>query len=175
MSRKLGQNPWPLLVAQHPPALELRQDFFDRRLGIACARRRGPRPHAREGLAEAILVERLEQVIDCIEFKGLNRVAVVGRHEHDRRQGGRIERARQFDAIEGIHLDVEKQQLRLTDPDRRDRALAVAVFADDAQIRFLRAVLAQRAAARRLVVDDDDVDHVPSIAKISGMRISTDH
>ena len=68
-------------------------------------------------------------------------------------------RAREIDAVHGIHLDVEEQELGPLGPDLGERGGAVAVFADHGQIALGLAVLAQRAAARELVIDDDDAHH----------------
>ena len=100
--------------------------------------------------------------------------------------------ARQVDAVQRVHLNVEKQDLRFLQANRRERAVAVAEFAHHAQVLFRLAVLAQGAATRGLVVHDDDIHHVPSSvvecklpagasrasggdSRIAGMEISLIH
>ena len=116
-----------------------------------------PAAHALEHRAEAAVVKGLEQVIDGAHFESFERVVIVGRYEHDERQGLRIERARQRHARQRIHLDVEEQQVRRPGPDRFQRRAAVTELTDHHQIGLAVAALAHRAPRGRLVIDDDDV------------------
>ncbi len=80
-----------------------------------------------------------------------------------------IQGARQVDAVERIHLDVQKQQLRFLLTNRRERRAAVAEFAYHAQIAFGFAVFAQGTPAGGLIVDDDDIHHVPSSVEVCNL------
>ena len=122
------------------------------------------RPHALQGPAKALLIEGLEQVVDRADLECLDRIGVVGGDEHQRRQLRGIQRARKIDAVQGIHLNVEKQQLRRLQSNRRQGGGSVAVFAHHAQVVFRLAEFAQGAPAGLLVVDDDDVHHASANA-----------
>src|SRR6202012_5094268 len=69
---------------------------------------------------------------------------------------------RKIDSVQGVHLDVEKQDLRFLRAHGRQRGIAVAELADDAQVFLCLAILAQCAASGGFVIDDDDIHHVPS-------------
>src|ERR1700722_9601033 len=101
------------------------------------------RAYPREGLAETFLIERFEQVIDRAYLKGLERVGVIRSHEHQGGQLRRFQGAREVDAVERIHLYIEKQDLRLLLAHCGERGVAVAEFPDDAQILLRLAKLAQ--------------------------------
>ncbi len=108
------------------------------------------RPDARQRLAEALLVEGLEQIVHGADLECLERVGVVGGDEYQGRQLLQAPRARaRFDAVQRVHLDVEEQQLRLSRSNGGERGRAVAELAHHAQIAFRLAIFAQGAPARR--------------------------
>ena len=76
----------PLLRQRARAALELREQSGEQRLALVRAALRLPRAHPRECLAEALLIERLQQVIDRADLERLERIGVVSGHEHQRRQ-----------------------------------------------------------------------------------------
>ena len=128
------------------------------------------RPHALERPSKALLIERLQQVVDRAHLECFDRVGIVSGDEHQRWELRRLQRARKFDTIQGIHLNVEKQKLRRPQPDRRERSRAVAEFPHHVQIAFRFAEFAQGAPAGQLVIDDDDVHHAP--ANAAARRVS---
>ena len=79
-------------------ASELLEERGECRLPIRRAFGVASTPHLRERAAQALLVERLEQVIDRAHFERLERELIVGRDEHDEGQGPGIERARELEA-----------------------------------------------------------------------------
>ena len=120
------------------------------------------RPDPRERLAKALLIEGLQQIIHRADFECLERVRIVGGDENQGRQLRRLQGARQIDAVQRVHLNVEKQDLRFLRSHCRESGGAVAELTDHAQVAFRLAVFAQGAPAGGLVVDDDDIHHVPS-------------
>src|SRR5271170_6917522 len=120
------------------------------------------RPHPRQRLAKALLIEGLQQIVHCADLECLQRIGVVGCDEYQRRQLLRRQRAREIDAVQRVHVDVEEQQMRRLRSNGGKRVGAVAEFAHHAQIVFRLAVFAQGASARNLIVHDDDIHHVPS-------------
>jgi len=115
------------------------------------------RTYPGERLAEALLVERLQQIVHRAHLEGLERVGVIAGHEHDRRQMLRLQRAREVDAVQRVHLNVEEQQLRPLGADFLERGLAVGVLADHREVPLGLAEFTQHSTARRFVIDDDDV------------------
>ena len=90
------------------------------------------RPDAGQHLAESLLVKGLEQIIHGADLEGFERVGVVGGDEYQGRQVLRFQSTRQLDAVQRIHLDVEKQKLRFRQANGGERGLTVGEFADHA-------------------------------------------
>ena len=66
---------------------------------------------AGEGLAEALAVERLEQVVDRVHVERAQRVAVVGGDEDDERHLVGADRVDHVEAVGAGHLHVEEHQV----------------------------------------------------------------
>ena len=113
--------------------------------------------HALERFSEALVVERLQKIVDRTDLKCLQRVVIIRGHKHDQRQGLRIKRACERDAVQQIHLDIEEQQVRRPRANRVERAAAVTVLAHDTQVALTRAKLAKRSACCRFIIYDDHV------------------
>src|SRR4029077_1010217 len=94
--------------------------------------------------------------------ESLEGVGVVGRDEHQGRKGGGVQGACQIDAVQRVHLYIQKEQLRLQRPNCAERRCAVAELADDGKVVLGVAQLAQRAPAGEFVVHDDDVHQTPT-------------
>ena len=110
------------------------------------------RPHAGQRLAEAFLIEGLQQIIDGAHLERLECIGVVGGDEHQRGQLLGLQRAREIDAVQRVHLDVEKQQLRPQARIASSAGLAVAVLADHPRspsASQIRAACAGRPARHR--------------------------
>src|SRR5438045_3559558 len=124
----LGQHPRLSLGAYPRAALELLDEGRERAVPIAGTVRIVTAAHTRKRSPEARLVEGLQEVVDRAHLEGLQRVLIVGRDEHDEREGLPVERARQREPRHRVHLDVEEQHVRRTrTPNctvRRSRTLA---------------------------------------------------
>ena len=68
--------------------------------------------------------------------------------------------ARRFDAVHVRHRDVHQDDIGPQRVRVRDRLESVGRFADDAKLRPLVEHLAQRAAHRRVIVDDENPERV---------------
>src|SRR6266699_172587 len=150
----LGQDPRLSLGAYPRAVLELLDERRERAVPIAGTVRIVTAAHTRKRGPEARLVEGLQEVVDRAHLEGLQRVLIVGRDEHDEREGLSVERARQREPRHRVHLDVEEQHVRRARTDRLEGGARIAVLADDRQVRLALAALANRAPRDRLVVDD---------------------
>ena len=106
----------------------------------SCCLRAGQR------LAEALAVERLQQVVERVHVERPQRVAVVGGDEHDERHLVGADGVDHVEAVRARHLHVEEHQVGLQRHDRLGAGGAVAGLADDLEARL---VLQQRADAAR--------------------------
>ncbi len=108
-------------------------------------------------LSKALLVERLQQVVDCIDFERAQGVLVIGSDENDRGQtcfGG-------FDQLKAVqlrHLDIQKSEIGREFPYGFARVHAVGTLANDPDVRLRRQQLAQPLARQSLVVYDQGSD-----------------
>ncbi len=157
LSVEFREQARPLLRQRARAALELGEQSGEQRLALVRAVLDMLRAYPCEGLAESVLIERLQKVIDRADLESFQRIGVVSGHEYQRRQMLGFERAGEVDAVQRVHLNVEKQELRPLVTDFLEGGLAVAVLADHLEISLRLAELAQYAAARLLVIDDDDV------------------
>ncbi len=185
MSAEFGQQARPFF-ARGACALELREQAGEQCLTLFGIGLGMSRPDARQRAAKPFLIERLEQVIDGADLEGFEGIGVISGHEDQGGQLRRFEGTRNFNAVQGIHLDVEEDELGLLRADCFKRGGAVAIFSDHPQIALGLAILAQGAAARLLVIDDDDIHHAvanagarrvtgPGECWIAGMVISLHH
>jgi hypothetical protein len=109
-----------------------------------------------DGPLEPILVEGFEQVVDRVNFKGIESVGVVSGDEDYQwqwRTRGRY-RAADLDPAQTRHLDIKENQVRPFLLDKVDRLIAVGAFAGQAEIRFVLEKLADARASRRFVIHD---------------------
>src|SRR5205823_2729433 len=173
------------LGAYPRPALELLDERRERAVPIAGTVRIVTAAHTRKRGPEARLVEGLQEVVDRAHLEGFQRVLIVGRDEHDEREGLPVERARQREPRHRVHLDVEEQHVRRARTDRLEGGARIAVLADDRQVRLALAALANRAPRNRLVVDDHHLHQAAAPpsgratpsgpSRSSGMRICATH
>ena len=111
----------------------------------------------------------LEQVVQCVDFEGINRKFVEGRDEDHQRHRlgiaavtfagtcGNV--ACQLDAGHARHLHVHQYHLRTLRLDLRQCFGRVGCLADDAMRKLRRQIgqnLSQPGARRRLVINDQD-------------------
>src|SRR5690606_1659699 len=136
-----------------------------------------PLLRARERPLEALLVERLEQVVDGGQVERADGVLVVRGHEDD---GGRVLRADRLDDLDPAqlgHRDVEEDEVRTLAPDELDGGPAIAALADERQAVRALDQRAQPAARGRLVLRQEGTDgrrHAGSLPIVrQGMRSRT--
>src|SRR5262245_65397462 len=113
---------------------------------------------APQRLVEAFTVERLEQVIERVDFKGAQRVLIVSRDEYD--HGRLINRLQYAEAVEFRHLHVEEDQFGLVSFDGRHRRQSVAAFADDLYLGISDEHIYNPLARQRLVVNTQRSDFI---------------
>src|SRR6516225_1605421 len=146
-----------LLAVADQDALQRRAAAGDQRVDALPGRRRRARARvqragAREGVVEARLRERLEQVVHRVQLEGLDRVLVVGGGEdYARAAAGQLQH---LQAGQARHLDVHEHEVGVQRADLLDGIEAVLAFADDLDVRMPPQVFADQVARQVLVVDD---------------------
>ncbi len=110
-------------------------------------------PHAIDRTPDPLLADRLQQVVDRVDFEGSHRMLVVGSLEDDYDIG--TDQLEYLEAVQLGHLDVEEHEIGPGLCNLLDRVEAVAALCDDLHSRRAEQ-LAQQIARRRLVVDDHD-------------------
>ena len=131
-----------------------------RSTGICSSLRRRSRPvaavdHPAYRLGEPLGAHRLEHVVDGVQVERLDRVLLVGGHEHDRRRRPEAgQHLGQLEPGQAGHLDVEEDRVDLgscEDPQRLGRRVAGEHVADPRRRAEQEGQLVER---RPLVVDD---------------------
>lgn len=128
------------------------------------------------------IVDRLQQIIQRLHFKGSQRVLVIGGEEDDARDRSLRQQPQHLYAAHPRHLDVEKYQVGLERKDRSDRVFAVGALTYDRHVGMLRQAKTHPATCQWFVVYDQypDVHCASSICKsasastvLNGMEIRT--
>jgi hypothetical protein len=109
---------------------------------------------------EALLVERLEQVVERVHFERAQRVLVIGGSEDHERQLVVVERCEDVEAGARGELDVEEQQLGAETVDERHRFVAVGRDADDFHVVASAQQAHEARAGEALVLNDQRADRV---------------
>ena len=112
---------------------------------------------ALDHLPEALVGERLEQVVERVNFEGAQRVLVVRGDEDDDRRA--VEQLQHFEAVELRHLDVEQEEVGIVLGDCLHRFESVRALGDDLAVLIRGQEFAQQLARRQFVVDDYGADH----------------
>ena len=117
-------------------------------------------PHALasplEGDGNALGSDRLQEVVDGVDLKGLDRVLVEGGHEdHGLVSPQELEN---LEAADLRHLDVQEEEVGPQLVDRLDRLEAVAALRHDLHLLLATEVLPQDRPGRLLVVHDDHAE-----------------
>ena len=115
---------------------------------------------------EAVGAVGLEQVIERVHFKRAERVLVVRGDEDDRRHRA-AERARQRQAVDLRHLNIEKHQIGRRALDRRHRLRTVAAFADQLDVRLVPQQRQHPRPGDRLIVGHEGPDSSVHAAPIT--------
>jgi hypothetical protein len=108
-----------------------------------------------ERAREALLVHRLQQVVEGVRLEGVDRESVERRHEHDHRHALLRHLLDDLDAGEARHLDVEEHQVGSESGDGRQRLAAVGALPDDLDVVRVLEAQFEAAPRQRLVVDDE--------------------
>src|SRR5262245_55052152 len=90
-----------------------------------------------------------------MQIEGPERIAIERRDEHDGRQPVGWKRLQHAKAIELGHLYVEKDDVWLERPDRRQRRASIGAFANDGDGAVGVEIAPDAAAGDRFVVDDE--------------------
>ena len=123
---------------------------------VAPERVREPRPQALEGLRQPYRVDRLEDVVDCVDRERVNRVLVERRHEYElRRRVGEEQAPSNFESGESRHLDIEKHDIRFDLARQPECADAVGRLAGDFDATRLAEEEAQLLASQLFIVHDE--------------------
>lgn len=107
----------------------------------------------RHHLVEAILIDRLQRVIQSVGIERAQGVLAVGGGKHYHGQRARLQLVRESETVDIRHLNVEEYQLGLQGFDGLPGLGRVAAFAHDGNVRVRRQCLAQREARQHLVID----------------------
>jgi hypothetical protein len=107
---------------------------------------------------EPLAVERLEQVIHRVHVEGLERVLIVGRHEHHGRHPVGTHRLNHIKPGAPRHLDVEKHEIRLLADDRLHRLIAVRRLANHLHAHLVSEQRPHAFAGKRFVITDEGAD-----------------
>jgi hypothetical protein len=136
---------------------QVEQALLDRSRAVRAKVLLGP-PQRR---AEAVVVERLEQVVERVHLEGAQRVLVVGGDEHDDRHRARSDRLHHVEAAHLRHVHVQEHDVG---PRARHQLLGLRAGAgpDHGDLRIAGQVELHGLAGQRLVVDDEDADQACS-------------
>ena len=110
-----------------------------------------------DGLRDAFLIERLEQVVDRIDLEGLDRVLVVGRGEDDLGQRDFLveQLLDDAEAVEAGHLHVEEDEVGAAVLDQADGFEPVLTLGYDVDLAGVFEQVGKLVAGELLVVDND--------------------
>ena len=108
-----------------------------------------------DGRDHTLVIERLQEIIEGLDFEGADRVLVVRRDEHDCRRPLLAGRGGDGKPVEVGHLDVQKHQVGGAPFEQQRRIAAVGALVDARDGRDLLQHAPQPAPRRRLVVNDD--------------------
>ena len=110
-----------------------------------------------DGLHEAGEGDRLEQVIDSIDLVAFEGIFAVGGGEDD---GGHVlEGARQLDAVEVGHVDVEENDIDMMLLAEAEGLEGVLGGACELEFGYLADVVLEEFASQEFVIDNEDLVH----------------
>ena len=114
--------------------------------------------HPIERFAKTSLSDGLQEIIHGARFEGLDRMLVVGGHDHDDRELAALQFPDHIEAAHPRHLEVEEDNIGLETGDLAECFLAVLGFAYDLHIADLLKFLPKYLPGDRLVVHDQALD-----------------
>src|SRR4030095_11313769 len=89
-------------------------------------------PGTIQSFPESFGAERLQQIVDCVDVEGADRVLVVGRNEDDVRLAS--DQIEPFESVQARHLDIQQQKIRLQVGDRFDSLETIPALGNDFKI-----------------------------------------
>src|SRR5262249_47445234 len=105
-------------------------------------------------ITEAVFREWLQQVIECVGFKGLKRVAVIRSYKDGYRHCLLADLTDDLKSIQFGHLNIEEQQVRRPVLKCGEGRSAVAALAHYAEFRKGFQEFADAAPSQRFVIDN---------------------
>ena len=115
-------------------------------------------PDMVEGCIETGRIDRLQQIVEGVNFESFYGVAVIGGHEDNTRETGRRDGPDHFEAIHFGHLDIEQDQADGLAAQERNGVAAGGAFTGHRKIGVTGKQRAQALAGKRLIVDDQGSD-----------------
>lgn len=106
---------------------------------------------------QSCFADRLQQVIDGSRFKSVNRVLVIGGHDHDDGRRSAAEFPDDFKSSHDGHVKVEEHQVRLKSRDLLEGLFAILGFSNDHDFFKGFQVLSQDLSRDRLIVHDQSL------------------
>ncbi len=125
-----------------------------------------------EALLEAIAAERFQQVVERVDFEGLQRVLVVGGDEDDHRHLVGADLLDDPEAVDGGHLDVEEYQFGRELLDGAHGLDAIGALADHFDVGLLRQQSQNPFPGHRLIVHHERSDFAHATPLMSSAKSS---
>src|SRR5215469_16843820 len=152
------RNIFPGALSQQAQNSFRHSEFGVRILNLSC-------PFDRSG--EAFIIQRLEEIVQSMDFERTQGVFLVSREENDQRQILAWEGSKNFKAIHARHLHVKKDDIGGMLENVFDSGRAIAAFADDLYIRKIAQADSDAAASQGFVVHNQRAHRAPSVAATS--------
>jgi hypothetical protein len=115
---------------------------------------------ALDGFAEALVVDRLQQVVECIGIECLQRELVVGRNENNDGHVAAGESSQNLEAVDAWHLHVQENDIRQGLANGVDRLAAVPALATDLDVVEPLQTDLEPSPGEFLVVNDQRFQHL---------------
>jgi len=111
-----------------------------------------------QGFVKSLAAERLQEVVNGVDFECLHGVLLVGRDEDN----GHV-RFNEFEHLEPVefrHLNIEEEEVRLQVGRCLDRLVAVGTLSHDLNVRTVVQILANNAPGELFVVYNNGPDGI---------------
>ena len=132
------------------------------------------RANPAEGGGETRVVHGLEQVVERVGFKSLDRITVERGHEHDHRHALLRHLRDHLQTRKTRHLDVEEHEVRRFLGDGGYRFAAVGALAHDGDVGHVLETQFEAPSRQGFIVHDESADrHVGCVARSNGIVISS--
>ena len=118
------------------------------------------RPGAIQRLMKALVVERLQEIIESVHVERLQGELVVGGDEYHHGGIQPVERGQQLEAGQPWNLNVQKQEIRVQLADGSQRLGSVTALGDDLDVFFLLEQRGEAGPSKGFVIYDDRTDTV---------------